>query len=268
MTRPQPPLCVLVLLFTANVVPSRALADFHFDGATLTMSDSPTRMLVIAPHPDDEILGVGGTMARFTAAGGELTVLTVAAHMPPLYPKSVHEQTVAEAHQAHAVVGAKRSVFLDYPAALMDDVRVPEFNGRIMDLVEQVRPHVLLIPYPDRHVDHRQIFEAAMVCSRPVGVGRGIGLVAAYETISETHWNAPHIEPNFTPNWVVDISDSIETKLEAMACYESQVHAFPQPRSVEALKALALFRGSQAGFGYGEAFHIVRMTTPPEFLGG
>ena len=231
------------------------------------MSSSPPRMLVIAPHPDDEILGVGGTMARFTQAGGDLTVLTVAAHMPPLYPKEVHEQTVAEAHKAHAVVGARRSEFLDYPAALMDGVSVPEFNGRIHEIVLQVQPQVLLIPYPDRHIDHRLIFDAAMVVSRPVGMGRGIQLVAAYETISETHWNAPHIEPNFTPNWVVDITDSIETKLQAMACYESQVHEFPQPRSVEALKALALFRGSQAGFGYGEGFHIIRMTAPPEAFG-
>ncbi len=232
------------------------------------MSNKPPRMLVIAPHPDDEILGVGGTMARFTRAGGELTVLTVAAHMPPLYPKSVHEQTVAEAHRAHAVVGATKSVFLDYPAALMHDVRVPDFNRRIHSVVEEVMPDILLIPYVDRHIDHRLIFEAAMVVSRPVGIGRGIHLVAAYETISETHWNAPHIEPNFTPNWVVDITTTIDTKLEAMACYESQVHEFPQPRSVDALQALALFRGSQAGFGYGEGFHVVRMTTPPEVLGG
>lgn len=230
------------------------------------MSDTPARMLVIAPHPDDEILGVGGTMTRFTRAGGELTVLTVAAHMPPLYPKAVHEQTVAEAHKAHAVVGASRSEFLNYPAALMDDIRVPEFNRRIHEVVEQVRPNVLLMPYPDRHIDHRLIFDAAMVVSRPVGVGRGISLVAAYETISETHWNAPHIEPNFTPNWVVDITDEIDTKIQAMACYESQVHEFPQPRSVEALRALALFRGSQAGFGYGEGFHVVRMTAGAELF--
>jgi N-acetylglucosamine malate deacetylase 1 len=230
------------------------------------MNRQPPRMLVIAPHPDDEILGVGGTMARFTQAGGELTVLTVAAHMPPLYPKAVHEQTVAEAYRAHKRVGARRSVFLDYPAALMGDVRVPDFNRRIQEVVEQVMPHVLLIPYPDRHIDHRLIFDAAMVVSRPVGSGRDIEMVAAYETISETHWNAPHIEPNFTPNWVVDITETIDAKLEAMAFYESQVHTFPQPRSVEALKALALFRGSQAGFGYGEGFHVVRMTTGPEAL--
>jgi N-acetylglucosamine malate deacetylase 1 len=107
------------------------------------------------------------------------------------------------------------------------------------------------------------IFDAVMVAVRPVGAGKHIQLVAAYETLSETHWNAPHLEPNFTPNWVVDITDTVDTKLAAMQCYASQVHPFPQPRSIEALKALALYRGSQAGFGYGEGFHIIRMTLSP-----
>lgn len=84
-------------------------------------------------------------------------------------------------------------------------------------------------------------------------------LVAAYETISETHWNAPHIEPAFIPTLCVDISEVMGLKMEAIRCFESQLHAFPGPRSIEALRALALFRGSQAGFGYGEAFHVIRM---------
>jgi N-acetylglucosamine malate deacetylase 1 len=225
-------------------------------------------MLVIAPHPDDEILGAGGTMARFSREGGEVYVLTVAAHMPPLYPKSAHETTVAEATEAHAVIGVKESIFLDQPAVLMGDIPVPEFNQKIYAAVDSLRPDMLLIPYYDRHVDHRQIFDAAMVVSRPVGIGRQLQVVAAYETLSETHWNAPHLEPNFTPNWVVDISSTIDTKLEAMSCYRSQLHPFPQPRSLEALKALSLFRGSQAGFGYGEGFHIIRMTAPPEAMFG
>lgn len=221
-------------------------------------------MLMIAPHPDDEILGAGGTMARFTQAGGNLTILTVAAHMPPLYPESAHEQTVGEARKAHRVIGAKESIFLDNPAVLLAQKPIIELNQSIYAVVEQVKPDVVLLPYYDRHVDHRAIFDAAMVATRPVRAGKHIQLVAAYETISETHWNAPHLEPNFTPNWLVDITDTIETKLEAMRCYESQLHAFPAPRSLEALRALALFRGSQVGTGYAEGFHIIRMITPPD----
>lgn len=227
---------------------------------------SQPRLLVIAPHPDDEALGCGGTMARAADAGVEVTVLTVAAHMPPLYSEAVHQQTVSEARKAHAKLGVEESRFLDIPAVSVHEQPVPELNGRILEAVRDCAPQVVLIPYPDRHVDHRAIFDAAMVATRPVGAGRTVGLVAAYETLSETHWNAPHIEPNFTPNWVVDISATLERKLEALACYESQVHDFPAPRSLEATRALAVFRGTQAGFAAGEGFHVVRMTTAPELL--
>lgn len=230
------------------------------------MSEQKKRLLVVAPHPDDEILGAGGVMARFARAGGEVTVLTVAAHMPPLYPAEVHRLTVEEARRAHAIVGVARSVFLDRPAVLLGEIPLPEFNSAICAVIEETRPHVLLIPFPDRHVDHRMVFEAAMVAARPVRAGREIGVVAAYETLSETHWNAPYVEPNFTPNWCVDISDVLAAKIDAMRCYQSQLVPFPGPRSVEALEALALFRGSQAGLRHAEAFCILRMTVAPEQL--
>lgn len=224
------------------------------------------RMLVIAPHPDDETLGTGGTMAGFAEKGGEVTVLTVAAHMPPLYPEEIHEKTVSEAQKAHALLGVKRSIFWDNPAVFVNQIPKHKLNNKILEVVKEVEPDILLLPYSDIHVDHKCIFEAGMVVSRPVGVGRDIKILAAYETLSETHWNAPHLEPNFTPNWCVDITNYIDRKIEAMRQYESQLHPFPMPRSLEAIKALALFRGSQAGMGYGEGYHILRMTALPSKL--
>jgi LmbE family N-acetylglucosaminyl deacetylase len=216
-------------------------------------------VLVIAPHPDDETLGCGGTIRRISDSGYNVTVLTVAAHMPPLYSREVHERTVNESKAAHAVLGVQESIYLDKPAVFLGDIPVPEFNTLIADQVKASSPEILLIPYYDRHIDHRMIFDACMVAARPVGPGKNISLVAAYETISETHWNAPHIEPNFTPNFCVDITEQIDAKLKAIACFASQLHEFPGPRSVEALKALALFRGSQAGYGYAEGFQVIRM---------
>lgn len=223
-------------------------------------------VLVIAPHPDDETLGAGGTIARSAAAGLKVTVLTVAAHMPPLYSEAVHQKTLAESRKAQALLGAAEPRFLDIPALSLGEVPVAEFNGAIQAVVKEIEPSVVLCPYPDRHIDHRLIFDAVMVATRPVGPGAGIKLLAAYETLSETHWNAPHIEPNFVPSWVVDISATIDLKLQALACYESQVPPFPGPRSLEAARALALFRGTQAGFAYGEGFHIIRMTSAVEEL--
>ena len=217
------------------------------------------RVLVVAPHPDDETLGVGGTIAKYSAQGDEVFVLMVSGHLPPIYSRKAYEETVSEAYSAFSVLGVERSEFLEIPATMIGDQPLHEVNARISKVVNDFNPHIVLCPYPDRHIDHRLVFDSVMVATRPVGVGRDIEIVAAYETLSETHWNAPHIEPNFTPNWVVDISDHISKKLNALECYKSQISEFPGPRSIKALEALAVFRGTQAGFGYGEGFHIVRM---------
>lgn len=230
------------------------------------MTGRPSRLLVVAPHPDDETLGAAGTIAGFTAAGGEATVLTVAAHMPPLYPAAVHERTVNEARLAHKVLGVSESIFLDFPAVLVADLPRHELNGAIHEQIQRARPDVVLLPFFDRHIDHRLIFESVMVATRPVGSGVGIQCVAAYEVVSETHWNAPNIEANFVPTWFVDITDTIDTKIEAMTCYASQTQAFPGPRSLEALRALALFRGSQVSVAYAEAFQLIRFSGRADVL--
>jgi LmbE family N-acetylglucosaminyl deacetylase len=217
------------------------------------------RILVVAPHPDDETLGVGGTIAKYSAQGDEVFVLMVSGHLPPIYSRKAYEETVSEAYLAFKVLGVEKSEFLEIPATMIGDQPLHELNARISKVVNDFNPHIVLCPYPDRHIDHRLVFDSVMVATRPVGVGKDIEIIAAYETLSETHWNAPHIEPNFTPNWVVDISDHISKKLNALECYKSQISEFPGPRSIEAVEALAKFRGTQAGFGFGEGLHIVRM---------
>lgn len=221
----------------------------------------PKKILVIAPHPDDETLGVGGTIAKYAEQGYVVIVLTVSGHLPPLYPDGAFQETLEEANQAYKILGVTESIFLKLPATFLGQEPVSEFNKKINDVVEQFTPEIVFIPYPDRHVDHRLVFDAALVATRPVNHGKKIEIVAAYETLSETHWNAPHIEPNFTPNWVVDITEQINKKEDALNCYSSQIPDFPGPRSVEAMKALAVFRGTQAGFAYGEGFHIIRQVS-------
>ena len=224
-----------------------------FDGA------EQKRILVIAPHADDETLGAGGTIAKCSSLGHKVTVLIVSGHLPPLYSRDMFETTVGEAKKAFEILGVTDYSFLEIPATFIGDEPIHLLNERIGAVVQKVKPEIVLCCYPDRHIDHRLIFDSVMVATRPVGEGTGIELVAAYETLSETHWNAPHIEANFVPNWVVDISDNIHKKLQALACYASQVTEFPGARSVEAVEALGKFRGTQAGFAFGEAFHVIRM---------
>ena len=219
------------------------------------------RALIIAPHPDDDILGVGGYIKKLSESGCEVSVLTVSGHLPPLYSEGAFATTVKEAAKAHGLVGVAHCQYLKIPATTIGDVPINELNGKVVDAVNTFKPSLVLCPYPDRHIDHRLVFDAAMVATRPVGAGANIRLLAAYETLSETHWNAPHLEANFVPNWVVDITDTIEVKKQALSFFESQISPFPGPRSIEAVEALSIFRGTQSGFAYGEGFHIIRMVS-------
>jgi LmbE family N-acetylglucosaminyl deacetylase len=220
------------------------------------MIGTPERIVIIAPHPDDETLGTGGTIARFADAGVELSVLIVSGHLPPLYPPAAFETTRREAEAALKVLGAKQWHFEQVPATKVHELPVAELNGRIARFVRETKPEVVLLPFPDRHIDHRVIFDASLVACRPVHRDAP-RLVLAYETLSETHWNAPGIEPSFVPEFYVDITETVERKAKALACYESQVSVAPS-RSVEAVRALAKFRGSQNGCGYAEAYKLIR----------
>jgi LmbE family N-acetylglucosaminyl deacetylase len=214
------------------------------------------RLVVIAPHPDDETLGAGGTIARFAAVGVEVSVLIVSGHLPPLYPAEAFEETRHEAEDAFRLLGVKRWDFLRVPATMVHQMPVAELNGKVVNFVRDASPDVVLIPFPDRHIDHRTVFDSAVVATRPVGQNPP-RLVMCYETLSETHWNAPGIEPAFVPDFHFDISAQMNKKIEALECYASQVKSAPS-RSVDATRALARFRGSQMGCEYAEAFKVVR----------
>jgi len=219
---------------------------------------SAKRILVVAPHPDDETLAAGGTIAKLSSQGHEVHVLVVCGHLPPIYSREEYEKTIEESQNAFKILGVAKSDFLEIPATMITEKPVYKLNSKIADKINSFNPQMVFCPFPDRHIDHRLVFDSVMVASRPIGLGRDIEILAAYETLSETHWNAPHIEPNFTPNWVIDISKFIPIKLQALKCYQSQISEFPGPRSIEAVEALAKFRGTQAGFAYGEGMHIIR----------
>lgn len=217
----------------------------------------PERIVIIAPHPDDETLGAGGSIARFAQSGAEVHLLIVSGHLPPLYPPQAFETTRREAQTAFKELGVASHKFLEIPATKVHERPVAELNGAIVGFVKEHSPELVLIPFPDRHIDHRVIFDASLVACRPVHKGAPRA-VWAYETLSETHWNAPGVEPAFIPELYVDISKHLETKKSALACYASQVHGVAS-RSLDACVALAKFRGSQNGCEYAEAFKVLRM---------
>ena len=217
----------------------------------------PNRAVVIAPHPDDETLGAGGTISRLVENGTEVSVFVVSGHLPPLYDEASFDTTRAEAEQAFKVLGVTHFEFAKVPATMVNQVPVAELNGCISRFVQAVKPNWVLLPFPDRHIDHRIIFDASVVACRPVGI-EPPQVVLAYETLSETHWNVPGVEPAFVPEFFIDISRQMEVKTTALEKYVSQISEAPS-RSIDAVKALARFRGSQNGCRYAEAFKVVRI---------
>lgn len=214
--------------------------------------------LVLAPHPDDEVLGVGGTMARLVAEHCQVHVVTVTKGTPPLFSDEVVARSRDEALRAHDRLGVHCSHWLDLPAAELDTLPQRVLNERIGNIIAQVAPDELYIPFiGDIHADHQLVFGAALVGVRPHGRRFPAG-VYAYETLSETNWNAAHLTPSFLPNHFVDISTFIDRKIEALRCFASQIRPAPHERSLEAVRALATLRGANVGVAAAEGFVTVR----------
>lgn len=218
---------------------------------------SPKKIVVIAPHPDDETLGAGGAITRFVSEGAAVSILFVSGHLPPLYEQSAFDKTKAEARKACKIMGVQDFSFLEIPATTVRDTPVAELNNQIKNYIGSRKPDFVLIPFPDRHIDHRVIFDACMVATRPVGPYFP-RLVAAYETLSETHWNAVGIEAAFQPDFFIDVEQFFDIKKLALSAYQSQI-INNESRSIDACEALAKFRGSQNGCHLAEAFKIIRL---------
>lgn len=221
------------------------------------------RVLVLAPHNDDETLGVGATMAKHVANGDEVfvSILTsIDENNPVMKPNK--PEIRAETKQAMEILGVNYNnvIYRDLPNVLLNDEPMYKVNKVVVDVVKEVAPDVLYIPFiNDLHKDHREIVYAAQVAARTcTDFGRNIKEVMMYETLSETHWNIESVEGGFLPNVFNEIYDFLDLKLQAVQAYKSQLKFFPDVRSVEALRSLAIVRGAIVGMRAAEGFMLVR----------
>lgn len=213
------------------------------------------KVLVFAPHNDDEVLGVGGTLAKLANEGHEVYVCEATTYFKD---ENVVAGIRAMAAKAHKVLGVKESFFLDLPVVAIKDTPTIEVNSKFEKIVQQIKPEIAFIPHKgDMHIDHGEVARAAMVALRPLGNPQ-LKKIYAYETLSETEWNMPTVDNAFIPNCYSDISDYIDLKLEAMVCFSTQLKEFPHPRSLEAIKALSNLRGSMIGVKNAESFMTIR----------
>ena len=213
------------------------------------------KILVIAPHPDDEVLGCGGTIAKHVNNGDIVDLCIVTQPYAPEWSESYIKNKKKEIEKSKNILGIREIHFLDLPTVKLDGLLQKDINTALYGIVKETTPDVVYIPHKgDLNRDHRIVFECALVALRPIGCG--VKKILSYEILSETEWGQP-IEP-FFPNFYVDISKTISEKCNAMEAYSSELKSEPHPRSLKIIRANAKKRGSEVGVSYAESFILIR----------
>ena len=218
-------------------------------------------ILVVAAHPDDEILGCGATMARHTEEGDRVTVLIMADGVGARNPADqssalVQRQTAARA--ANKILGVDDVTLLTYPDNRMDIVPLLDIVQDIDKVIRHCVPDIVYTHHSgDVNVDHRMVSEAAVVACRSTP-GFSVKQLLFFETASSTEWRPPMPGMVFNPNYFVNISNYLTLKLQALEMYSEELRSFPHPRSSAAIAHLAAWRGATVGVEAAEAFELAR----------
>lgn len=213
-------------------------------------------VIVIAPHPDDETLGCGGTLLKHKANGDNVACVFVT----NIFENQGFSTTKIQERQLEIEQVANMYCFdnvykLDYPTATLDSTSLLKLIPDISKVFEAFEPNIVYIPnYSDIHSDHRIIFGAAIACTKSFRYP-SIEKILMYETISETEFAPIN---HFEPNYFIDISDYFKKKLEIMKIYKSEVQEHPMPRSLENIEAIATFRGATINKNYAESYKLIK----------
>ena len=215
-------------------------------------------VLVIAAHPDDEALGCGGTMARHSAQGEDVHVLFLAEGVTSREGAGeVESEARADAaRDAAKALGAAPPRFASMPDNKLDTVPLLDVIKAVEAALADIAPDVVYTHHGGNlNVDHGIVHRAVLTACRPLP-GCPVRAIYAFEVPSSTEWNDS--AEVFIPNRFVDISATIDAKMTALECYSGEMRPFPHPRSVQAIEALARWRGAAAGLEAAEAFHVIR----------
>jgi N-acetylglucosamine malate deacetylase 1 len=221
-----------------------------------------TRVLVVAAHPDDEVLGMGGTIALHTSRGDAVRVLVVTDGSSTQYPgdADTRARKEEEARRGALELGVEDYVHLDLPDMRLDTLEHIEVNRVVEEHMRDFSPAVVYTVQPDVNLDHRVLFDSVAVATRPTP-GQPVRRLLTYAPASSTEWT-PAAVNWFVPNWYVDVTETIERKIAAFAHYETERRDYPHPRSERAIRATAEFHGTSCGCEYAEPFVLVRGLEP------
>lgn len=222
------------------------------------------RILVIVAHPDDEILGLGGTIRKRVNQGDIVECLILGEGMTSRKNsrKDTEEKLVNELHnnakEAGKIIGFRNVYFESLPDNRFDSMDLLDIVKIVEGYVTKLKPDIVYTHHNgDVNIDHKITHEAVITACRPVGE-YSVKDIYVFETPSSTEWNFSHRQNVFAPNVFEDVSGTIKSKLDAMACYETELRDYPHPRSIEALEIIARRWGTVVGEKYVEAFEIVR----------
>lgn len=226
-------------------------------------------VLVLSAHPDDEVLGCGGTIAGLAGNGDRVHIAILGEGMTSRFSdrESVDPSDLAALHgasrEAAEILGAVECRQFGFPDNRFDTVPLLEVVKVVESLIEELRPRVVFTQHGgDLNVDHQVLYRATLTATRPM-VGGCVQDVYAYEVGSSTEWAFQRFSPVFSPCVFVDIAATLDKKLRAMEVYESEARSFPHPRSTRALRAQAERWGATAGLAAAEAFELVRSVRVP-----
>lgn len=221
-------------------------------------------ILVIAAHPDDEVLGCGGTIARMSREGIVVNVAILGEGITSRYRERKHanrglvKSLRASSWRAGKVLGAKNLLLRNFPDNRFDEVSLIRLVKAVEDLISKYRPAVVYTHWSgDLNIDHALTNRAVITATRPTGRST-VKEIYAFEVPSSTEWGFGLGQRSFSPNVFIDISSTLTTKVRALREYESEMRPFPHPRSAEVLESLARIRGSASGVEAAEAFELVR----------
>lgn len=221
------------------------------------------KILVIAAHPDDEILGCGGTIAKHSNDGDIVNVLLLGSGIKSRKIESGLEQKQLEilgksSLNANKLLGVKNIFFEDFPDNELDSVSRLSVVRILESYIEKIKPEIIYTHhFSDLNIDHKRISESVLIASRPIP-GQLVKKILFFEVASSTNWNFGLNNQNFNPNYFVDISEFLDLKLNALEFYKMEMREYPHSRSIKSLKSLALWRGSSIGVYAAEAFVLAR----------
>lgn len=221
------------------------------------------KVLVVAPHPDDETLGCGGTLLRHISEGDEVhwLIMTTISEERGFDVKRVSSRRV-EIDSVAKAYGFSSFCQAEFITAQLDRYSKSDLISFVSSFIQKVEPNIIYIPYRnDVHSDHGIVFDAVSSCTKSFRYPF-VKQVLAYETLSETEFSIRPDDPGFKPNFWVDMTDFLDRKIELMKLYAGEMGEHPFPRSEQNIRALSTFRGGVAGVIAAEAFlsliHIVK----------